>query len=322
MTTLAPGPGNADDELCSPARSARVDDPSPSPSLSVSPDALRSAFDNAPIGMAVLATNGVVFGCNNELGRLLGRRPLDLVGHTLFEVTHPDDLDDAYRSCRQMQEVGASILRHDCRFIRTDGQIVPVLLSTSRVSEQPGRPAHLIMHIEDVSDRRALEAELVRQASHDPLTGLANRTLLGERISTALNAPELPRSHCLLYIDLDGFKGVNDRFGHHVGDEVLKQLSHRITALIRPQDTAARLGGDEFAVLCVDTDPQHAGLIADRLAAAAAEPFAVEGHTVVLSACVGVGISDLATGPSADPEALVREADLRMYETKRRRRVE
>ena len=322
MTPPAPDPGNADDELCSLAHSVRADDPPASPSLRVSPDALRSAFDHAPIGMAVLATNGVVFGCNNELGRLLGRLPHHLVGHTLFEVTHPDDLDDAHRSCRQMQEVGASIQRHDCRLIRTDGRIVSVLISTSRVSEQLGRPAHLIMHIEDVSDRRALEAELVRQALHDPLTGLANRILLGERISTALNAPERARSLCLLYIDLDGFKGVNDRFGHHVGDEVLKQLAERITALIRPQDTAARLGGDEFAVLCVDTDPQHAGLIADRLAAAAAEPFTVEGHTVVLSAAVGVGLGDLGPGPAAAPAARGREADLRMYETKRRRRGE
>jgi diguanylate cyclase (GGDEF)-like protein len=107
---------------------------------------------------------------------------------------------------------------------------------------------------------------------------------------------------------------VNDRFGHAAGDAVLTQLAQRIVALLRTGDVAARLGGDEFAVLCDDTEPQHAVSIAERLRMAAAEPFVVDGSTIKLSAAVGCCATD-----HTDPAALLREADRRMYEGKRRR---
>jgi diguanylate cyclase (GGDEF)-like protein/PAS domain S-box-containing protein len=283
---------------------------------------LRSAFDNAPIGMAVLTPAGVITACNDALGRLLGRPPGRLVGGTFFDVTHPEDLDGARGNCRTMQAGGNRVLRHECRFLRADGTVVWVLVSTSRVPEGPEHRAHLIMHIEDISDRKALEAELVHRALHDPLTGLANRSLLVERIGYALAEPRRPRSHSLLYLDLDGFKQVNDHFGHAAGDEVLRQLARRMTALLRPGDTAARLGGDEFAVLCVGADPLRASVVAERLRAAAAEPFVIDGRPVALSATVGVSTSDLGAGPPLrDPIDLVRRADLHMYETRRQRRA-
>jgi diguanylate cyclase (GGDEF)-like protein/PAS domain S-box-containing protein len=289
---------------------------------SVSDEDLRSAFDNAPIGIAVMNPNGVITGCNAALSRLLDQPAGDLIGGTFFDVTHPDDLAGARHNCRLTQDGRTRILRHECRFSRRDGSIVWVMLSTSSVPAVPDRAAHLIMHIEDISERKALEAELLHQALHDPLTGLGNRTMLAERISHAQAADgDRPRPHCLLYIDLDGFKNVNDRYGHSVGDEILKQLAARMAALLRPEDTAARVGGDEFAVLCVNTEPRHADVIAERLVAAAAEPFTVEGHTVHLSATVGVSTSDLAgAGFPVEAADLVRRADLRMYETKRQRR--
>ena len=122
------------------------------------------------------------------------------------------------------------------------------------------------------------------------------------------------RAGHLFFLDLDGFKAVNDRFGHAAGDAVLTQLAQRIVALLRAGDVAARLGGDEFAVLCDDTEPQHAVSIAERLRMAAAEPFVVDGSTIRLSAAVGCCETD-----HTDPTALLREADRRMYEGKRRR---
>ena len=162
---------------------------------------------------------------------------------------------------------------------------------------------------------------LGRLSTTDPLTGLANRRLLVDRIDQALTGTDRgARSHCLLYLDLDGFKQVNDRYGHAAGDEVLRLLAERMSALLRPEDTAARLGGDEFAILCVNADPRHAETIAERLRAAVAEPLFVDGQQLALSATVGVSSSDVADDPPpADPADLLRRADLEMYQRKRQR---
>jgi len=192
------------------------------------------------------------------------------------------------------------------------------MVSTSRVPATIDRSAHLIMHIEDVTERKRLEAELHHLALHDPLTGLANRALLAQRIREAqARYRRHARPSHLFYLDLDGFKAVNDRFGHSVGDAVLTELAQRITALLRTGDTAARMGGDEFVVLCEDTGPHHAAAIAQRLRDAAAEPFLIDGIELVLSAAVGG-----CPAYVADPVDLLREADQRMYETKRRRKAE
>ena len=275
---------------------------------------LLSAFENAPVGMAVLTSTGVITACNAAMGRLLERPVPDLIGATFFDVTHPDDLDEARRRCALMQADGAPVVRHECRFVLHDERIIWVSVSTSRVAETPKRSAHLIMHIEDVSDRKRLEAELNHRALHDPLTGLANRTLLAERMWEVLSRRgRHARVGHLFYLDLDGFKAVNDRFGHVAGDAVLTQLAERILALLRAGDVAARLGGDEFAVLCDDTEQHHAGTIAERLRMAAAEPSVVDGSTIRLSATVGCCATD-----HTDPTTLLREADRRMYEGKRR----
>ena len=276
---------------------------------------LASAFENAPIGMAVLTESGVILTCNQAMERLIDRPAAEMVGTTFFDVTHPDDVLAARQNCRLMQADGARVVRHEARFRLAEDRTIWVSISTSRVSATADRAAHLIMHIEDVTDRKILEEELSYRALHDPLTGLANRALLIERMHHALarHGRHARPSH-LFYLDLDGFKAVNDRFGHAAGDAVLVQLAQRIIALLRPTDTAARLGGDEFAVLCEDAEPHHAAAIANRLCAAAAEPFVVDGVEIRLSAAVGSCPAHLA-----EPNDLLREADRRMYETKQGR---
>jgi diguanylate cyclase (GGDEF)-like protein/PAS domain S-box-containing protein len=275
---------------------------------------VRSAFEYAPTGIAVLTPAGVVITCNPALGELLGRTPASLKGTALFALAHPDDRQAAQRNCR-VQTGSQRILRHQCRFVRADGRAIWVLVSTAAVPEAPDRPAHLITHVEDIDARKALEAELLHRAQHDPLTGLANRALLAQRIDDALIRQVRPS--CLLFVDLDGFKCVNDQYGHAVGDQLLQQLAQRLTALLRPQDVCARLGGDEFVVLCVDTQPHQAETIAERLRAAVAEPFAIEGLAITITAAIGVSASDVTT--AIDPAHLLRQADERMYEAKRRR---
>ena len=292
----------------------------PQAAAAVSYQDLSSAFVNAPIGMAVVTPEGVITSCNNALTTMLDCAADQLLGGTFFAITHPDDIADAYQKCLWMQAGGARVLRHECRFLRPDGAALWVMVSTSRVPASPGHPAHLIMHIEDISDRKALEAELSHRALHDPLTGLANRALLLDQTGDALaRSTQTPTPTCLLFLDLNGFKAVNDTYGHSAGDSVLNQLADRITGLLRPQDTAARLGGDEFAVLCQDTDSSQAERIAGLLRTVAARPFHFDGHTITLSAAVGIAVHRAANPPgqaAPEPAALLHQADLQMYEAK------
>jgi diguanylate cyclase (GGDEF)-like protein len=160
---------------------------------------------------------------------------------------------------------------------------------------------------------------LIHQALHDPLTGLPNRLLLADRIERAYAwRGRHARPNCLFYLDLNGFKAVNDRFGHATGDRVLQLLAKRLVALLRPQDTAARLGGDEFAVLCVDVQPQHCAQVAERLRAAASAPFVIDDRSIEISAAVGT-VATHAFGPAIrNATGLLHQADRRMYEQKRR----
>ena len=296
--------------------------PSPRDEGQAPRDLLLSAFEHAPTGMAVATPTGVLSACNPTLASLLGRSATELVGRTLFEVTHPDALPQAQATCSGLRQADASTARHESRFVRPDGTVVEVLVTTSRVPDASGSPAHLVMHIEDIGERKAQEAEIVHRALHDPLTGLPNRTLLHDRIEHALaRTDRFPSPVCLFLLDLDGFKQVNDRYGHLAGDELLQQFAQRLTALLRPGDTAARLGGDEFVVLCEDTEPARAVAIADRLRAAAGWPFEVAGAQVVVGASVGVSTSESAGGPALDSPELLRRADAAMYDDKRRSRA-
>jgi diguanylate cyclase (GGDEF)-like protein len=193
-----------------------------------------------------------------------------------------------------------------------------VVVSSAKVVATAERPAHVIMHVQDIGERKALEAEIVHRSLHDPLTGLANRVLLFDRIEHALaRADRTASPTCLFLLDLDGFKEVNDTHGHAAGDELLQQFAARLSTVLRPGDTAARLGGDEFVVLCEDTSETQAEVIADRLRTAAAWPFDLPDGRVTISASVGVASS---AEPSDEPAELVRRADVSMYAVKRARR--
>jgi diguanylate cyclase (GGDEF)-like protein/PAS domain S-box-containing protein len=169
----------------------------------------------------------------------------------------------------------------------------------------------------ELEARRQAEAELAHQATHDPLTGLPNRTLLRDRLGQAVAHLERGgRSVAVLLLDLDRFKVVNDSLGHAAGDEILVSVAERLLAAVRPGDTVARLGGDEFVVVC---DELHGELdavgLADRVAAAFAPPFEVEGHVMNLSASIGIA---MAKGTVSSPDTLLRDADSVMYRAKER----
>jgi diguanylate cyclase (GGDEF)-like protein/PAS domain S-box-containing protein len=255
--------------------------------------------------LAVTTPAKTITAANAALATLLGRDPAALIGDTFLAMTHPEDVARAGR-----------IDRGERRLVCGDDRVLWVALSVAPLPTLDGGHTRLIVHVDDITRRRRREAELRHLALHDPLTGLANRALLVDRITAAiarLNRHTRP-SH-LFYLDLDGFKAVNDDHGHAASDAVLAEFAARITTLTRVGDTAARLGGDEFAVLCEDTDQTLAEPIAARLRAAAARPFTVGGVTVTLSASVG----DCAV-QDQDPADLLRQADMGMYAAKRRSR--
>ncbi len=166
-------------------------------------------------------------------------------------------------------------------------------------------------------DTSAAVARLNHRSLHDPLTGLPNRTLFEELLDQAVARAR--RSHhtaAVLYADLDGFKSVNDRFGHHLGDQLLAAAATRMAHALRPGDTLARLGGDEFVVLCEDLHgAAQAEAVAERLIAAVSAPFDLGGRRIEVTASVGIAFS----GPGQDiPNGLLRDADFAMYQAKRR----
>jgi diguanylate cyclase (GGDEF)-like protein len=162
-------------------------------------------------------------------------------------------------------------------------------------------------------ERKRAEIRLARLALHDPLTGLPNRLLLDDRLGHALTRRRTNGQVVLLFIDLDGFKAVNDAHGHAVGDEVLVLVADRLREGLRAGDTVARLGGDEFVVLCEDVmDIDATVALADRIAMRLAEPYAVSAGRVDISAAVGVAVAGEEDAPS-----LLRRADAAMYAAKR-----
>lgn len=157
---------------------------------------------------------------------------------------------------------------------------------------------------------RRSEAEVRHQAEHDPLTGLPNRLLFDRRLRETAVRDRL----AVLFIDMDGFKAINDRYGHAAGDELLVAVGERLRRCARGSDTVARLGGDEFAILLDGADDDLAAGVAERITARLAEPIQLAAATVAVGASVGVAIG----GIGSDPDQLLTEADRQMYEVKRR----
>ena len=184
-----------------------------------------------------------------------------------------------------------------------------------------GQPAHLVMIVEDITERKALEAQLVHRSLHDPLTGLPNRLLFQDRLWHALERGRRESTPtCVLITDLDGFKAINDELGHPMGDLVLVTFAERLRSVLRASDTAARLGGDEFSIVCENTEPADAEVLAERLRGVGDRAAAAERRTVTVGLSIGIGAVAGGVEPGDVYERVVREADDAMYADKTRRR--
>ena len=188
-----------------------------------------------------------------------------------------------------------------------------VLVNGRRFLDADGSLLGAVSYLTDVTDRRQAEAALIRQALQDPLTDLANRALLDDRLEQAIARQDRrPDPFALLLLDLDGFKLVNDSLGHQAGDQILVAIAHRFRACLRASDTIARLGGDEFAVLLENTTDLEAVSVAQQLLGVLRRPVAIGQHTISPDASVGIALS---TGRDT-AESMLRNADLAMYAAK------
>ena len=282
----------------------------------------RSAFANAPMGVALCTPDGDVTDANRALAELLGLAAGDLLSRSLFDLTHPEDVDGAREAYAVLRRQPGRPMRHECRFLRADGTPVPVQVATSWVAAtQDGGPAHMVTIVEDITDRKALEAALVHRSLHDPLTGLPNRILFHDRLRHALERGHRERTPtCVLIIDLDGFKAINDAHGHPMGDAVLVAFAGRLTSVLRASDTAARLGGDEFAIVCENTERPEAEVLADRVRTTVTDPLVLENRTMAIGMSIGIGSAPGGADPDEYYEHVVREADDAMYADKAGRR--
>ena len=274
----------------------------------------RSLVQHASDVVAVLGPDGTARYVSPAIQHVLGYRPEDLIGTSVFDRIHPDDLPHARAQLTEIVLGRGAMPPTQFRYRRADGSWVYVEATATNLLDNPA-VGGIVINARDISERKRFEKELVHQAYHDPLTGLPNRVFLQRRLAHSLAQAARERTRvALLFIDLDNFKLINDSLGHDAGDRVLSELGKRLLGCIRCGDMAARFGGDEFMVLINGTPGTDAALAAaDRLAATLAEPFVVDGHELVITTSIGVA---LGGDPDDRPEDLIRNADAAMHRAK------
>jgi diguanylate cyclase (GGDEF)-like protein/PAS domain S-box-containing protein len=284
--------------------------------LKESEQRFRRSFDDAAVGMALVGIDGHWLRVNRSLCEIVGYPEEKLVGKTFQSITHPADLEEDLDYVRRLLAGEMRTYQMEKRYLHKQGHVVWVLLSVSLVHDEGGLPLYFVAQMQDVTGRKRMEEQLRRQALHDPLTGLPNRKLFVDRLGHALERTRRRsgRKAAVLFMDLDGFKVVNDSLGHEAGDLLLVVVTERLRRCVRPEDMLARFGGDEFVVLLEDVgDPSEAIRVAGRITEELSKPFVLDGRGLFTSASIGIALGDART---KTPEDLLRDADTAMYRAK------
>ncbi len=278
----------------------------------------RELLESVHLVAVVLDTGGRVTFCNAFLAQVLGRGRAELLGRDWFDHCIPESQREAVKKSFLDKIVDGSISRTDENDIVTrSGELRTIAWNNTILRDAQGEIVGTASIGSDVTEQRRAEAQLRHLAFHDPLTGLANRSLFFARLGDAIwrvREGGMRYRYAVLFVDLDRFKIINDSLGHGVGDELLVAVSALLSVCVRPGDTVARLGGDEFAVLLdrvVGAD--EAAMVADRLQKTLAAPIQLSEHEVFTTASIGIALGD----PGYErPEEVLRDADSAMYRAK------
>ncbi|MBY8857139.1 sensor domain-containing diguanylate cyclase [Nocardia sp. CA2R105] len=276
----------------------------------------RMVFDNIAAAVAIGDVEGTLLEANSALAEMIGVPVESLQGISVYDFAHPDDKEHI-RSLvfEELVPARSGTVRLERRLVRADGTIGWMSFAITYVPGLGDHPDYLLAVGGDVTELHQRHEELHRQARHDPLTGLPNRRMLTERVDELITTahPEDRAGFC--FVDLDHFKAINDRYGHSVGDKALSAVAARLRNSVRDQHCLlARIGGDEFVVLIPPpASTSRTTLIADRLLTALAVPIIVDGHSLRISASIGVIVRPLA---GADTESLLAAADAGLYNAK------
>jgi diguanylate cyclase (GGDEF)-like protein/PAS domain S-box-containing protein len=276
----------------------------------------RAIVENSGDLLLVVDGGGRLRYISPSVGAVLGYAARDLLDRPLTDLLAESDATAMTDTIRAAAADPERTCRLQGGFRHSTGHWVPSEITVTSLLHDP-HVRGFVVTVRDVGERKRLEHALTRQAYSDALTGLPNRVLFQSRVEQALSQP--PRNNtrvALLFCDLDGFKAVNDVQGHAAGDQLLKVVAARLTQCVRPYDTVARLGGDEFAVLLCGPDIEQVAVeIAERIVAFISEPVPLPDRSAHVGVSIGLAVS---TSRGIDADTLLRQADLAMYEAKRR----
>lgn len=282
--------------------------------LRASETRFRTVFERSAVGIAMLDDSARIVETNTAFERFLGFDSSDVIGRAAHDFAVPDE-SEAVRDlvANVVGSPPGTSAAAELQYLRKDGRIAWGSVTLSHADGSPN--FSMIAMVQDVTERKELEKELLRQAFHDSLTGLANRSLFRDRVAHALERSV--RAHeeiAVVFLDLDNFKQVNDTLGHGAGDRLLSAVARRLLNATRGCDTVARLGGDEFAVLLENVrSDADATIVADRIKASLQNPIQFDnGRTANVTASIGIARARAGEGS----DELLRNADVAMYGAK------
>lgn len=287
--------------------------------LQRSEERFRGAFENAPIGILLLDTQGHIFQANRFATELLHYRDQALSSTHISRLVPADERADLKEQIERLMRGSETTLRNERRMLCADGLEIWTNCHIVLQQAPDGEPLYCIMQIADITEMKTSQRKMERLAFYDTLTELANRRLFNDRLQQAV---EHCRRHkeqaALLYLDLDQFKRVNDTLGHEAGDALLREVADRLLNCVRKEDTVGRPGGDEFTILLYDVqEPAHAGQVAEKILRELQRPISLSGHQLVVTTSIGITV---IPDDGIEPNALLKNADLAMYRAKEKGR--
>ncbi|MFF8994713.1 putative bifunctional diguanylate cyclase/phosphodiesterase [Streptomyces sp. NPDC014983] len=274
----------------------------------------RAVFEGAAIGIGIADLDGHILQVNEALLRMFGFTQQSLRGRRVQDWTHPEDAPQTWRLYDELVRGEREHYHLEKAFNRPDGTVLWTNLTVSLLRDADGRPQYQLALMEDTTERRLLNLRLRYEATHDALTGLPNRTLFFERLEKVLAAGDGQRFG-LCYLDLDGFKTINDSLGHAAGDRLLVEVADRLqSCATAPGEMVARLGGDEFVALTTGPGTERAvDELAERIMNALVTPISIDGRDLLVRGSLGI-----VEGPAGERTAaeVLRSADITMYRAK------